>query len=221
MRKLFIVSLVVIAGYVPASGQNTALRYIAGEVHKIYDKPAFDNFCMGVGLDRTFNSRLTVGFDITYDIASVLQMDNGRSLSVTSGGHTATYFVNKKMLSLNYHTEYALADNDGTHVYIGTYIGLRHITQNWVDDSYYNYSNITYTSFPQRVSASKVLIPLGLRIGVRGPVDEGFLDLYAQLGYQIGGGENLYPRYPVLAKADFTQPSSLVITMGLAYGIGW
>lgn len=220
MRKLFIVSLLVVAGHVPASAQHTAFRYILGEIHKVYDKPVFGNYCMGLGIDRSFNSRLTVGFDVAYDVGSALVGENGKAVNITSGSSTSSYFVKRHLLTLNYHTEYALADNDGTHAYIGTFIGLRRITQDWLDDAYYDPYNGP-SPFPRTVSASKWLIPLGLRMGIRGAVDEGFLDLYAQLGYQIGGGESLYPRYPVLAKAEYTQTSSLAFSLGLAYGIGW
>ncbi|MGV9012411.1 MAG: hypothetical protein ACOH13_07440 [Flavobacteriales bacterium] len=220
MRKATLLLVLLAAPISALRAQNTAFRYIVGEMHRVYDQPVFGNYCMGLGLDRSFNNRLTVGFDVAYDIGGVLRA-SGKEVVVSSGGVTANYLLTPKLLSLNYHTEYALADDQATHVYLGTFIGLRHVSQSWVNDGYnYNPSGAT-VAFPGMATGSKWLVPLGLRSGIRGPVDEGFFDLYVQLGYQVGGGEDLYVRYPALLKAEYTQTSSLAISIGLAYGFGW
>jgi hypothetical protein len=222
MRKLLF-PVFLLAGILPAAAQSVAIRYIIGETHKVYKLPAFDNFCMGLGVDRTFNDRLTLGLDVAYDIGNALK-NGGEYLYLQSGSLSAGYEGKLKLLSLNYHTEYALAANDGTHVYIGTFLGLRHISQTWAQ-SYMTtvYGDQEASHFPSSLKYSQWLVPIGLRMGVRGATDSGFLDLYTAFGYQIGGGKKVVEEgsYKTDPKALFSETSSLAITIGLAYGFGW
>lgn len=211
MRKcLFALFLLAWAAPV-AQAQSTAVRFILGEGHKVYTKPAFGNYCMGLGVDRTFNDRLTIALDATFDVAAGLKAGPAYVQSPTSGIEAS---VAPHLMSINYHTEYALGDNDGTHVYIGSFLGLRRIKQDWtVTDT----RNDGYTE--QRTTVSKMLVPIGLRFGLRGTTDGGFMDLYAELGYQIGGGKEL--RSDALLKdASYTKTSPLAFTIGLAFGFG-
>ena len=217
MKKI-LSALLLLAGATPVvKAQSTAIRLILGEGHKVYTKPAFGNYCVGVGVDRTFNDRLTAGFDVGVDVAGALSGEP-KSVEVTSGGVHTDYQVAPKLLSINYHTEYALGDNDGTHVYIGTFLGLRHISQKWTS---YGYStDFNYTEAPVNLSNSKWLVPIGLRMGVRGATDGGFMDLYVAAGYQVGGGKSITPTSK-LKDAPYTETSALAFTVGWAYGIGW
>ncbi len=212
MKKCLFALFVLASAAQVAHAQSTAVRLILGEGHKVYTKPSFGNYCMGAGVDRTFNDKLTIGMDVTFDVAAALK-DGGASVQSTTNGISA--YVTPHLMSVNYHTEYALGDNDGTHVYIGSFLGLRRIKQDWVVlDS----RNDGYTE--QQTTVSKMLIPLGLRLGLRGTTDGGFMDLYTELGYQIGGGSEL--RSDALLKgASYTKTSPLAFTVGLAYGFGW
>ncbi len=80
---------------------------------------------MGFGVDRTFNERLTIGFDVNYDIVGLLTAGPGDGYYSSYGGVSSNYEVDPRLLSLNYHTEFAFSDNDGVHFYLGTFIGLR------------------------------------------------------------------------------------------------
>ncbi len=211
MRKLFTL-LSLLSAMSAANAQSTAVRLIIGEGHKVYTKPAFGNYCMGAGVDRTFNDKLTIGLDATFDVAAGLKAGPVFVQSPTSGIEASLV---PHLMSINYHTEYALGDNDGTHLYIGSFLGLRRIKQDWtVTDT----RNDGYTE--QRTTVSKMLVPVGIRAGLRGTTDGGFMDLYAELGYQIGGGKEL--RSDALLKgAPYTKTSSLAFAIGLAYGFGW
>ena len=220
MRKvIFAVFLLSVA--FQAAAQSTAFRYILGETNRIYDTPKFDNYCMGLGVDRSFNNKLTVGFDISYDIGNALRTDPPYT-TLTSGGIDASYTMKPGLLTMNYHTEFALGDDGGTHGYIGTFIGLRRIWQNWTLEYTNNSSGSGGNGpFPAAKKYSDWLVPIGLRMGIRGATDGGFMDLYVALGYQIGGGENVAIGNLYRANEDFMKTTSLALTIGLAYGIGW
>jgi hypothetical protein len=219
MRRALCCSALVLALLPMAKAQSTALRWIVGEVNRVYIHPGFGNYCMGGGVDRTFNDRLTIGFDISYDIANGFRAE-GREVQFSYGGVDYTYAMFPRLLSLNYHTEFALADNDGTHTYIGTYIGIRDIMQKWqLRSAYYSgyYSNGNGTA----QKGSKVLVPVGLRFGVRGPTNDGFMDLYFAFGYQIGGGNYVMDGTAFHPVTEYGKTSSLALTIGWAYGLGW
>lgn len=211
MRK--VLSLLALLAAVPlVRAQSTAVRLIIGEGHKVYAKPAFGNYCMGVGVDRSFNDKLTVGFDVGFDVFNSL-LGEGRSVVPQLDGVTGS--VVPHLLSLNYHTEYALGDDGGTHAYIGTFIGLRRIKQDWTlyDARYDVYKEHRFTT-------SRMLVPIGLRMGLRGATDGGFMDLYMAVGYQIGGGKAI-SKDQRLKGAAFSETSALAFSLGLAYGLGW
>ncbi len=67
---------------------------------------------------------------------------------------------------------------------------------------------------------SQILVPLGLRFGVRGSTDGGFVGFYTALGYQVGGGKRLYTPPGATPKTKYTETTSFAFTVGLAYGIG-
>ncbi len=195
-----------------AAAQSTAIRLIIGEGHKVYTKPGFGNYCMGLGVDRTFNDRLTFGLDATFDVS---QAFNDKIIGVDPGHGASEALVAPHLMSINYHTEYALGDNDGTHVYIGSFIGLRRITQEW---TLLDYTQNEYSE--RRINTSKMLVPLGLRLGLRGTTDGGFMDLYGALGLQLGGGKELGVG-AAMKDAAYAKTSPLAVTVGLAYGFGW
>lgn len=211
----------LLAGSFSASAQSTAFRFILGETNKVYERPTFDNYCMGLGVDRSFNDKFTAGFDIAFDIGHSLQ-SVPQAYYLTNGGGSATYDMVPRLLTMNYHTEYALGDDGSTHGYIGTYIGLRHVSQKW--DLQYTYDpsgNPVLGSYPSAVEVSQWMVPIGLRMGLRGATDGGFMDLYAAVGYQIGGGEQVVTGSLYQPGLEFMETSSLAVTIGLAYGIGW
>ena len=105
MRKV-IFAVFFLAVAFQAAAQSTAFRYILGETNRIYDTPKFDNYCMGLGVDRSFNNKLTVGFDISYDIGNALRTDPPYT-TFTSGGIDASYTMKPGLLTMNYHTEFA------------------------------------------------------------------------------------------------------------------
>ncbi|MEO7080001.1 MAG: hypothetical protein ABIY71_00695 [Flavobacteriales bacterium] len=209
MRKL-IFTVLLSAFAFQAGAQSVALRWILGETNRIYNNPKFDNYCMGLGVDRTFNEKLTAGFDISYDIGNAAS-GSPAYLYLVGGDYT----IKPGLLTMNYHTEFAIGDDGGTHAYIGTFVGLRKIWQNWTRVDYTN------GSLPPTRKFSELLVPVGLRLGLRGATDGGFMDLYVALGYQIGGGEKIADVKLAHTDQGFIETTSLALSIGLAYGIGW
>lgn len=212
MKKILSALLFLACAAPVVNAQSTAVRFILGEGHKVYAKPAFGNYCMGLGVDRSFNDKLTAGLDVAFDVAAALK-DGGTSVQSLPDGISA--YVSPHLMSVNYHTEYALGDDDGTHAYIGTFIGLRRIKQDWV-----LYDSRNYEYKESRFTATKMLIPLGLRFGLRGTTDGGFMDLYVAAGYQVGGGKSTTAN-SMLKDAPYTETTALALTLGWAYGFGW
>lgn len=219
MRKVLF-SLVLFSSSVQfASAQHMGVRIIMGEVHSVYKRPVLSNYCMGLGVDRSFNDRLTIGLDFSYDLVGALSSGLEDQTYFNDGNVSAYYDFHPHLLNVNYHTEYALSDNDGGHFYVGTFIGLRHITQDWANDGYS--SDYDYVSIHSENQVSQWLVPMGLRFGVRGSTEGGFVDLYSALGYQVGGGKTLFKPIGSGRSAKYTETTSFAWTMGLAYGIGW
>ncbi|MCC6839747.1 MAG: hypothetical protein IT230_06270 [Flavobacteriales bacterium] len=222
MRKLLHAFLLVVVSGTAASAQSTAIRFILGEGHGVYELPRFGNYCMGLGMDRSFNDKLTAGLDVTFDVAHALKT-GPEYVYLDVSGSAIGYTMEPSLFSINYHTEYALGEDDGTHGYIGTYIGIRRLKQEWASDGTLYYSSngdlIAVPAPPREVS--KVLVPLGIRMGVRGTTDGGFMDLYGAVGYQIGGGKNLLTGNFAQAGMEYAETSALAFTIGWAYGFGW
>jgi hypothetical protein len=222
MRKTWTVIALLACSLPAALAQQTAMRWIIGETHGVYNIPKFDNLCMGLGVDRTFNEKLTVGLDITYDINHALKT-MPEYVYYSDSGMYFTFYMKPSLLNINYHTEFALGDDDGTHVYIGTFIGLRRLAQKWErdpDDGEYDQNGNWVTMSPPK-DVSKWLVPIGGRLGLRGATDGGFLDLYCAVGYQIGGGGSLVSGNKSNWSGGYGEISTLVTTIGLAYGVGW
>lgn len=217
MRKLLLFTVLTAATAPLAMAQSTAVRFILGEGHKVYTDPSFGNYCMGLGLDRSFNTKLTAGIDIAFDVIGAFGGE-AKYVYAYTGNTTTEYLVEPKLFSLNYHTEYALGDDGGTHLYIGTFLGLRRISQQWRSSGYF--SSSTYVETPVDLKVSKWLVPVGLRMGLRGATDGGFMDLYVAGGYQLGGGKSC-TGIAKLKGAAYDDLSAFALTLGWAYGIGW
>jgi hypothetical protein len=212
-RTLLLASLFAWAATARAQHTATAIRLILYEAQKVYADQGIGTYCVGLGVDRTLNDRLTLGLDVALDLVGRMQHTY---TSVSYDPVTnASMEVKPRLLSLNYHTEYALGDNSGTHPYIGSFVGLRMLKQEW---------RITEQgpmgSDTRLLDLSKTLVPVGIRMGLRGTTEGGFLDLYAALGYQIGGGGKLDDNLPV-DNVEYVNTSALAFTLGLAYGTGW
>lgn len=222
MRKLITFALML--PIFAAAQTATAIRFVIGEMHTTYEMPKHDNFCMGASLDRTFNERLTFSLDVTVDVTHSAK-GGFQQVSFSDGAYRVVYEVNPRLTNVTYHTEYALGDDDGTHAYIGTFIGVSLLRQTWqleyVQDPYGGWSSSTSNIYPPTMKISKTLVPFGIRFGIRGRTEGGFADLYSMVGYQIGGGTALVDRAGFPATGDYLKTLPVYVTFGLSYGFGW
>lgn len=209
MRRSVILGACLLVLAYAGRAQNTALRLTLGEIQRMYEAPNF-SFLMGLGIDRSFNNHLAVGLAVGLDLNSYSKY---HGFSVGQGPNS--YSVVPKLWSVTYHTEYSFAGDFGPHIYVGTFLGLNMVDQEWrigirqeIDE--YSYSNLT---------VKKTLIPVGVRVGLKGEPEGSHMDLYAAHGYQIGGGKLAFPDAP--RAAEYAKFSAMSITLGLSYGIGW
>lgn len=214
--------LVLTFCWIQGCAQANGVRFIFPEFTKVYaDKSMWSSYQLGMGYDHDFNDHISMGLDITIDLQRATE-EGGRSIEVPYAGLIANYYSGDRLLSVTYRTAYAFMDNSETHFYVGSYFGFRSFKQT-LDLGYVSDPSGNGTSgngpFAQHAEAKKIMIPIGLRLGVRGSLEGGFADLYTQLGYNIGGGKSAFTQ-SYFAGEDFDL-SSMSFTLGLAYGFGW
>ncbi len=205
---------------IAAFAQSSGIRAIFPEFSKVYaDKDMWTPFNIGMGYDHDFNDRISMGFDATISLQR--SADVGREIYVDYLGYSASFYSNTRSLGVQYRTGYAFAGNEGTSVYLGTFIGMRYVRQELtlVNVNYNN--NFSYDNGPFQYTelGKRTMFPIGLRAGVRGSLEGGYVDLYAQLGHVIGGGGNVFDRTYFIGE-EF-ELSNMAFTIGFAYGVGW
>lgn len=218
-RSLHLVTalLFLLAG-LPALGQGNAVRMIFPEFSGVHaEQSAFRRWNFGLGYDHEFEHGVAMGidavfggFDLSYEgLTDISYLD-----------HVGTFDVRRGGWSVIYRTSAFTGGGDGGF-YVGSFVGVRRARQTY--ELSYAFSPTTYVSgngpFEERTVVDQTVFPIGLRCGVRGPI-EGFLsDLYVQLGYQIGSGAPSTPRNYL--RSDLRDTNGLVLTLGFAYGVGW
>lgn len=100
-----------------------------------------------------------------------------------------------------YSAKYFFSDNDETAVYLGSFIGVQSIKAK--------------ERYPT-VNASKVQVPIGLQLGLRGGLDGFFGELFLQAGYNLGNGD-LYSTGDGMVR---TAPVYFSLGLGIL-GFGW
>ena len=180
----------------------------------------------GIGVDLETGTRTGIGIDFQFD-PGILPGNalgsssflNGSVKSEILNDATGYYDHTISTYGVQFRSLYFFADNDEAAAYMGSFIGVRSITVDLdysSQDSYYGF-NIPY---PNNLSASKVVVPIGLRIGVRGDLRQFYSDLHFCFGYQIGGGGELFdPAYKFRVENNFGEKDLGIA--GLTYGFGW
>lgn len=219
MRRTLLL-LLCAACTVAASAQANGIRFIFPEFSKLYGaKSMWGSYQLGMGYDHDFNERLSMGFDGLMDLQRAT--DGALGTDIPYQGYIAQYYITDKFFSMQYRTAYAFSDNDGGHLYLGTFIGVRMIKQSaslaYVTDP--NGFTNDDGPFIREAEGKKTLIPLGLRFGLRGSLEGGYADLYTQIGYVVGGGESTFSQ--AYFKGDDFDLTKMAFTLGLAYGFGW
>ena len=111
-----------------------------------------------------------------------------------------------------YSAKYFFSDNEGTTGYIGSFIGVQSLKAEVTE---YVLGSNGYST-PRTVTASKIQVPIGIRMGMRGGLDGYFGELFVQAGYALGNG--------ILYKADgdIVKTTPLYFSVGGSFlGFGW
>lgn len=208
-----------------AASAQTGVRFILPEYTKKFQGGPSKGTQFGIGLDHDLNDRLSLGVDLAFDVRSVASSRDRYGwpgITVTDGAYTGYYARGERMIAFTYRTAYGLSD-DVVRLYIGSFIGVRHVKQQ-VELSYWEGASNVYDDgpFTQFAEGSRTVVPVGLRVGGRfGMIEEGYyMDVYVQAGHCIGGGRGGFmQRY--LDTADGLALAKSAFTAGLALGFGW
>ncbi|MBL7953365.1 MAG: hypothetical protein JNM62_16785 [Flavobacteriales bacterium] len=206
----FILALVVLSTSAQA---QMGIRY--GAQH---EKPTTAKFGsdwhMLLGWDFDLNDRLSGGLDFTTD------MNWGSGYNMPDAAMAGPDFYEKvKTIGAQYRSQFHFTDNDdGASIYMGPTIGVRAIKHKI--DYYEEVSNGWFsTSEFRETEASKVFFPLGMRLGVRGPLEGGYGDIFLAIGANIGSGDA--PINDVRILRFEATPNKVFFQIGLCYGVGW
>ena len=112
-----------------------------------------------------------------------------------------------------YSARYFFSDNDESAVYAGTFIGVQSMKSQVTE--YFPSSTGGYSS-SRNFEATKLQVPIGVQLGVRGGLDGYFGELFVQTGYAIGNGI----LYSINTETATTTP--LYFGIGFSFiGFGW
>ena len=113
-----------------------------------------------------------------------------------------------------YGAKYFFSDNDETAVYIGSFIGVQSLK---ASVSEYVSTNPNGAFNYRTIEASKLQVPVGLQLGLRGGLDGFFGELFIQAGYAIGSGD-----FYSISPNETVKTSPLYFSLGLGLlGFGW
>lgn len=211
MRKLALLGAMVLC-CATAHAQN-GIRY-ALHAEKVTQAPLFEPLFLSVGWDFDHNDRFSGGLDFVMD----MNWRQGYDSYYYGSGQIGDYEEKVKAVGLQYRSQYHFMDNDGTSLYLGSTVGFRMVRQ------LIEYQELVAVPFgsdyyrTRNNEGTGVLVPIGLRLGVRGPLDGGYGDAYVCLGYNAGSSD---PFSPLSFLKEESMPSALMLQVGLAYGIGW
>jgi len=172
-----------------------------------------------LGWDFDFNGRLSGGLDFSTDMNWMDESGLAQYSTNLSYPNGPGYYTDKvKNFGIQYRSQFHFADNGGGSVYFGPTIGLRFIKQNITYNEETPFDNYAYWFREVKVTEKAMTVPLGARLGYRGPLDGGYVDLYFALGTNLGSSE---PFSNLRFLAEESMPTTLFFQAGLGYGIGW
>lgn len=214
-----LVVAVTVMAPIALAAQANAVRFIFPEFTSVYSEfSAFRPWIGGMGYEHQTRNGLTFGVDAAFTLFD-LGSDIGGTRPASYMGYTAEYQVRPRSWAMTYRAVYHL-NNDGTGFYMGSFLGVRQARQQLeLEYVLSDYSSDGERYFAQRAEATRTVFPIGIRLGVSGEMDGWYGDLYAQIGYQIGGGDMDFA-HPYLAEAAHPL-TGFTYTLGYAWGIGW
>jgi len=198
-----------------------------GEIHV--------NRSFGLGFDHDLTSRISIGADVSHswDIAwkgwmfatptglvesrvtTAYIADDG----LTSGASTR-YERSGREVTGWLRAAYLFTGNSSASWYAGPMLGVRY-RQEEINLVVTPRTLESADEPPSRLNHRYVLFPVGLRVGLRDEMPNGYFDMHVRVTYEAGGGKHLYDELPTLTThhaPDAVRSPEWYIGMGVAYG---
>jgi len=224
LPRLFLAALVSAAPLMSLHAQDASgIRMAPFHFDQLIKQDGFPPVALTLGFDHDIGEYLSAGLEVDVLWRNVIneaphEPRNGQQLSYN--GWDADYVEDKRAWGLLYRTAFFVDGNGDGGFYIGSYIGMRHITRTLqISGQYSSSSSSNDGPFAHNYTADQMVFPIGLRFGLRSSMDGWYGDIYAGIGYQICGGKNLFKK-PEMADAPTTL-AGLTWTLGYAYGFSW
>lgn len=194
---------------------------------------------MGIGFERNvgdYNSlkiEINKGFKILYTLtdAKILTAVGKAEKDVSftdSLSYTSTFYYHWTMptFEINYQSKFFFAGNDRTGGYMAMGIGMRTVKYQLhvgnINDEYGNEEIPSDIRKKDGYEETKTIIPLMLRVGIRGNLKGFYPDVNFGIGYNIGHNKTVTDK-TITKTYDLTVPkiSGLAINASVCFGIGW
>lgn len=224
MRLRVLVGLLGPLGAIAAAAQGNGIRFGFAHFEKTLTNDGFAPFGFTLGFDHDLGSHLAFSIEASFPYRDLVDLNaadgNYADKPVSYDGWSADYASDTHSWSLLYRTNYFPNGNDGG-MYVGEYLGVRRITRHVTIVDQFNSSSYSsyYGPFRDTYEAGQLVFPIGMRLGWRGALDGWYFDCYFGLGYQLGGGDNVFTQPELSGLPERTAGFSY--TLGFAYGLGW
>ena len=199
-------------------GQHNGIRFIMPEAMFGESGPeAFSFIGLGVGYDHTFNDRMSMGFDVIFPY---ILGKNDADGELNMGDWNAFYYIQReKSFSVSYRTS-CFFNSRNRGAYIGSSIGM--VKRSETYGLGFAMNSVTYEygvgPFPQDMSISQMVFPVGIRLGLKAALGKGYLDFYGGAAYQIGNGSVEYTNDDGLLQDHGITTTPLMFSVGVALG---
>lgn len=167
-----------------------------------------------LGLDADVGDRNGLGFEYNFSADLFGNAEEGESFEYD--GQTGYYYLTRKCSGFTLRSMFFLNENDDGSVYLGPFIGIRNLSHE-LQTSYYDDYTGDMPAWAGRRTEETMLIPVGFRLGWRGPLDGYFGDIYIGIGQQMGDLDGTGAFY--LTQKD--QLRRFFLQFGYAMGVGW
>lgn len=173
----------------------------------------------GIGYEQNVNDRISVSGEINTSLGRVYaasELETSVSVTDPITGDVSTQYYRYEFyvsyLELKYISKYFFRSNDERSGYFASTLGFKNINFGYADE----YSGAEDIEQKE----SKLIFPLGVRLGWRGSIDGWFGDGFIGAGINIGAGKE--PKDAVVkAFNEGSSISKVYFTAGYCFGIGW
>lgn len=177
------------------------------------------DFYWGIGYEQNVGDRISVSAEINSSLGKIysesyvsipepyVDLTTGQTYTTTK-----SYNLYVSYVELKYISKYFFKENDDRSGYIASTLGFKKVN--------YGYSDEEGGEGDLSLKESKLIIPLGLRLGWRGSIDGWFGDGFIGAGLNIGASSEV--KDPIIKAFNKNSSiSTIYFTAGYSFGIGW